>query len=76
MNTRCSLWVEGGHLHNVRPMSAFPPKADVAQHDRDVRFVPKADSCTAAKIIKLCLHHEGQIDARWCWSIAAIGYPC
>ena len=50
MNTRCSLWVEGGHLHNVRPMSAFPPKADVAQHDRDVRFVPNADSCSAARI--------------------------
>ena len=24
-------------------MSALPPKADIAQHDRDVRFVPKAD---------------------------------
>jgi hypothetical protein len=24
-------------------MSALPPKADMAQHDRDVRFVPKAD---------------------------------
>jgi hypothetical protein len=33
---------------NWRPlMSALPPKADLAQHDRDVRFVPKADSCTA-----------------------------
>jgi hypothetical protein len=30
-------------------MSALPPKADIAQHKRDVRFVPKADSCTAAK---------------------------
>jgi hypothetical protein len=25
------------------PMSALPPKADMDQHDRDVRFVPKAD---------------------------------
>jgi hypothetical protein len=24
-------------------MSALPPKADMARHDRDVRFVPKAD---------------------------------
>jgi len=27
----------------ARPMSALPPKADMVQHDRDVRFVPKAD---------------------------------
>ena len=29
-------------------MSALPPKADVAEHDWDVRFVPKADimQCT------------------------------
>ena len=26
-----------------RVMFALPPKADMAQHDRDVRFVPKAD---------------------------------
>ena len=25
------------------PMSAFPPKAYIVQHDRDVRFVPKRD---------------------------------
>jgi hypothetical protein len=24
-------------------MSALPPKADIVQHDCDVRFVPKAD---------------------------------
>jgi len=30
-------------------MSALPPKADIVQHDRDVRFVPEADSCTAEK---------------------------
>jgi hypothetical protein len=27
----------------VGVMSALPPKADMVQHDRDVRFVPKAD---------------------------------
>ena len=25
-------------------MSALPPKADIVEHRRDVRFVPKADS--------------------------------
>jgi hypothetical protein len=30
-------------------MSALPPKADMVRHNPDVRFVPKADSCTAAK---------------------------
>jgi hypothetical protein len=29
-------------------MSALPPKADMVQHARDVRFVPKADSCAEA----------------------------
>jgi len=24
-------------------MSGLPPKADIAEHDRHVRFVPKAD---------------------------------
>jgi hypothetical protein len=33
-----------------RPMSALPPKADIAKRDRRVRFVAKADSCTATKI--------------------------
>jgi hypothetical protein len=30
-------------------MSALPPKADIVKRDRHVCFVPKADSCTAAK---------------------------
>jgi len=30
-------------FRNVRSMSALPPKADIVQHHRDVRFVPKAD---------------------------------
>ena len=29
-------------------MSALPPKADITQQGGNVRFVPKADSCTAA----------------------------
>jgi hypothetical protein len=32
----------------VRSMSALPPKADIETQPRDVRFVPKADSCGAA----------------------------
>src|SRR5215831_14219321 len=30
-------------------MSALPPKADIETRSRDVRFVPKADSCSATK---------------------------
>jgi hypothetical protein len=34
----------------ARPVkSALPPKADMDQQGCDVRFVPKADSCSAAK---------------------------
>jgi hypothetical protein len=32
-------------------MSASPPKADIFQHRGNVRFVPKADSCAAAKVV-------------------------
>ena len=32
----------------VSAMSALPPKADITEHCGHVRFVPKADSCTAA----------------------------
>src|SRR5262249_58199147 len=35
-------------LGKVRPISALPPKADIDRACRDVRFVPKADICTAA----------------------------
>jgi hypothetical protein len=30
------------------PRTALPPKADIAERDPNVRFVPEADSCTAA----------------------------
>src|SRR5262249_6822778 len=43
-------------VHNTpcahRWMSALPPKADKEQTSRDVRFVPKADSCTAANDVR------------------------
>jgi hypothetical protein len=35
-------------LQCILVMSALPPKADIVERDRPVRFVPKADSCTAA----------------------------
>src|SRR6516164_6157418 len=31
-------------------MSALPPIADIGTHSRDVCFVPKADSCSAANV--------------------------
>ena len=36
-------------LGKVRLMSALPPIADIGTQPRDVRFVPKADSCGATK---------------------------
>ena len=38
-------------------MSALPPKADIAERDRNVRFVPKADSCTAANQQRVLFDH-------------------
>ena len=38
-----SALVQKQTLEKVRVMSALPPKADMVQHDRDVRFVRKAD---------------------------------
>jgi hypothetical protein len=41
-----------GHKRTCRleiAMSALPPIADIGHRECDVRFVPKADSCTAAK---------------------------
>jgi hypothetical protein len=39
-------------------MSAFGGKADIVQHGGNVRFVPQADSCTAA-ILSLFDHPVG-----------------
>ena len=45
-------------------MSALPPKADIAEHRRHVRFVPKADIqavigyyCWWARVLKFVEHH-------------------
>jgi hypothetical protein len=43
-----------GQKQTSRPeisMSALPPKADMVQHDHDVRFVPKADVKTGSRQI-------------------------
>jgi hypothetical protein len=32
-------------------MSALPPKADIAERDRHLRFVPKADICSLAHLV-------------------------
>jgi hypothetical protein len=39
-------------LKRLKPMSALPPKADIAERDRNVRFVPKAEvsRCTNGTI--------------------------
>jgi hypothetical protein len=44
-------------------MSAFPPKADIAELRRDFRFVPKTDSCSAA-ILSLFDHQVGAAKQR------------
>ena len=53
----------------VQPMSALPPKADMVRYDRDVRFVPKADICGAAKF-RLFDHLVGAGEQSW-WNVDA-----
>src|SRR6516225_6026331 len=38
-------------LQTVTPMSALPPKADIGTRSRHVRFVRKADSCSATILL-------------------------
>jgi hypothetical protein len=40
-------------IETLSPMSALPPKADMVQHDRDVRFVPKADMTAILVSVRL-----------------------
>ena len=45
-------------------VSAFPPKAAAKVAERRVRYVPKADSCTAAKSIVIqSIHRLGRATA-------------
>jgi hypothetical protein len=53
---------------HLRVMSALPPKADMDQHDRDVRFVPKADIGTEYLLINwLWLGAEADAVSRRCF---------
>src|SRR6516164_9812929 len=45
-------------------MSALPPKADISGGSTDVRFVPKADSCTATYASQKSLHIKSLVGAR------------
>src|SRR5215831_16601644 len=42
-------------LPDISAISALPPKADIAERECHVRFVPKADSCTAANSIAISI---------------------
>src|SRR5262249_57693421 len=46
---QCPLWVISGHGRGANQCPLYPPKADMDQSGCDVRFVPKADSCSATK---------------------------
>src|SRR6516164_4050590 len=50
-------WVQRRTSRRISRMSALPPKADIGTQSRKVRFMPKADSCTAEK---------GLFEARCC----------
>ena len=43
---------------------ALPPKADMVRHDRDVRFVPKADILRCGKKTSLFDHLVGGREER------------
>jgi len=44
------LWAVMERARAEVPMSALPPKADIGTQSWNVRFVPKADICIAAKV--------------------------
>jgi hypothetical protein len=43
------LWVKSGHRIGFASCPLYPPKADIDERDRHVRFVPNGDICTAQK---------------------------
>jgi hypothetical protein len=55
-------FIAGETLYGLskRHMSALHPKADIAQRDCHVRFVPEADSCTAAILSWKSARRESQ----------------
>src|SRR5262249_19977301 len=46
----CLRWVKSGKAQNEQMLSALPPKADKEQTCGNVRFVPFATICDAAKL--------------------------
>jgi hypothetical protein len=59
------------------PMSALPPKADMDERDEHVRFVPKADICTAAKVgaIQYLFRHGRQSGSEYCGQVPLRNSP-
>ena len=57
-----------GHKRTLRrfePMSALPSKADIAEHDQDVREVPKAEvELLFNDPICSCEHSRGNCDSQ------------
>jgi hypothetical protein len=53
-------------------MSALLPKADIAGRQADVRFVPKADSCSAARKLLDYLIANRELWRRACAEAAAV----
>jgi len=49
----------------VCAMSALPPKADIVQHDRDVRFVPKADIMQCSNFVVAKSKSAQQSHGQW-----------
>jgi hypothetical protein len=45
----CPHWAISQTSWRAKFMSTLPPKADIGTQSRNVCFVPKADSCTAAR---------------------------
>ena len=53
-------------LGYLQAMSALPPKADIRQHNYDVRFVPKADSASPRRHQAVShLHRPPGFACRW-----------
>src|SRR5262245_60428738 len=56
-------------------LSALLPKADIDRHDWHVRFVPKADKCTAAKMQGRLLRRYGQCARSKRYHFSSVGGP-
>ena len=71
-------------LHQVRVMSALPPKADIAECYRDVRFVPKIPALLVFVIgfgLYMLVHAAGLLPSipdryvLWALLVIAIAIP-